>query len=67
MLNFVLSFFQQSLQDNNSTMATTTTAFLLRDTDVPTVLDNKEEKYVKIKDDYAANTYGSKDYVRHED
>ncbi|XP_020300610.1 uncharacterized protein LOC109864108 [Pseudomyrmex gracilis] len=64
---FLLNVMQQSMQDNNSTMATTTAAFLLRDTDVPVVLDNGEEKYAKMKDDYAANTHGSKGYTRRED
>ncbi|KAL6436204.1 hypothetical protein ACFW04_004650 [Cataglyphis niger] len=53
---------QQSLQDNNSTLAPTTTALLLRDTEIPIVLDNEEEKNTKTTDDFVdvANTYNLK-------
>lgn len=56
---------QQSLQDNNSTLVPTTTALLLRNTEMPIVLDNGEEKS-KIKDDFAdaTNIYDSRTTIK---
>ncbi|KMQ93155.1 hypothetical protein RF55_6769 [Lasius niger] len=58
---------EQSLQDNNSTVVPPTTALLLRDTEMPIVLDNGKEKDTKTKDDFAddvANTYGSRTTIK---
>ncbi|EZA62571.1 hypothetical protein X777_10201 [Ooceraea biroi] len=60
----------QSLQDNNSTSVPSTTAVLLRDTELPIVLDNGEEKNVKMKDDFVQieNMHNSrtKGYIQRE-
>ncbi|CAL1687708.1 unnamed protein product [Lasius platythorax] len=64
---FLLNIMQQSLQDNNSTVVPPTTALLLRDTEMPIVLDNGKEKDTKTKDDFAddvANTYGSRTTIK---
>ncbi|XP_029168704.1 uncharacterized protein LOC114938791 [Nylanderia fulva] len=64
---FLLNVMQQSLQDNNSTLVPPTTALLLRDTEMPIVLDNGEEKDTKTKDNFAdeiANTYGSRTTIK---
>lgn len=58
----MFAFFQQSLQDNNSTVAPTTTALLLRDTEMPIVLDNGEETNTKSKD--IPSTYGSRTMIK---
>ncbi|XP_014471424.1 PREDICTED: uncharacterized protein LOC106742703 [Dinoponera quadriceps] len=67
---FLINVMQQSLQDNNSTTTPTTTAILLRDTELPIILDNGESKDVKTKDEFSrvTSTYGSrtttKDHMR---
>ncbi|XP_070162755.1 uncharacterized protein [Polyergus mexicanus] len=63
---FLLNVMQQSLQDNNSTLVPTTTALLLRDTEMPIVLDNEEEKNIKTMDDFGdvANTHGSRTTIK---
>ncbi|EFN62461.1 hypothetical protein EAG_01652 [Camponotus floridanus] len=63
---FLLNVMQQSLQDNNSTLAPTATTLLLRDTEMPIVLDNGNEKNIKIKDDFvdATNTYDSRTTIK---
>ncbi|XP_012061704.1 PREDICTED: uncharacterized protein LOC105624972 [Atta cephalotes] len=59
---FLLNVMQQSLQDNNSTLVPTTTTLLLRDTELPIILDNGEEKKAETKDNFAriASVYASK-------
>ncbi|XP_032690992.1 uncharacterized protein LOC116853838 [Odontomachus brunneus] len=52
---FLINVMQQSLQDNNST-ATSTTAVLLRDTELPVILDNGESKDAKTKDEFSRVT-----------
>ncbi|KYQ50670.1 hypothetical protein ALC60_10233 [Trachymyrmex zeteki] len=71
---FLLNVMQQSLQDNNSTLVPTTTTLLLRDTELPIVLDNGEEKKAETKDNFAriAGVYASKatttkDYAQRKD
>ncbi|EFN79328.1 uncharacterized protein LOC105187853 isoform X2 [Harpegnathos saltator] len=63
---FLINVMQQSLQDNNSTSTTTTTAVLLRDTELPIILDNGEDKDVKTKDEFlrVTNAYDSKTMVK---
>ncbi|XP_039307917.1 uncharacterized protein LOC113005730 isoform X2 [Solenopsis invicta] len=70
---FLLNVMQQSLQENNSTLVPTTTTLLLRETELPIVLDNGEEKKAETKNNFAhtASPYASKatakDYTSHKD
>ncbi|XP_078051393.1 uncharacterized protein LOC144477540, partial [Augochlora pura] len=48
---FLINVMQQSLQDTNSTMPTMPTTVLLRDDELPVVLDTKEDAEVKKQDE----------------
>ncbi|KAG7207706.1 hypothetical protein KM043_009324 [Ampulex compressa] len=67
---FLINVMQQSLQDTNSTAVPATTAVLLRE-ELPVVLDTREDKEPKRREDsvHSGSSYGSppkstKSYVR---